>query len=217
MIHLVIAMGVSNSENKLSLVPSAVIVPDDVSPCPSTRLGSGVAAEEAGKLLQWFLGELKGFIVETQFKSGEFRKYAESLGRFLSAMNRVVEDIKPYNRHVAKQLQFAWFVFDSMKEAASRSRKYNFWGRNDHFLVINLIEINVAFLALCNSQGILDRLIFGHEEKLTSYWKLVCQWNESFKQITNVPEETKDLFESERRKAGRTYIVLKSQAAAEAN
>ncbi|KAF8001944.1 hypothetical protein HF325_002909 [Metschnikowia pulcherrima] len=184
-------MGVSNSENKLSLVPSAVTVPDEVSPCPSTRPGSGVAAEEAGKLLQWFLGELKGFIVETQFKSGEFRKYAESLGRFLSAMNRVVEDIKPYNRHVAKQLQFAWFVLDAMKEAASRSRKYNFWGRNDHFLVINLIELNVAFLALCDPQGMLDRLISGHEEKLTSYWKLVCEWNESFKRIANVPGETR--------------------------
>lgn len=213
MIHLVIAMGVSTGARKLSSGPSAVIEPEEVRPCSSTRLGSEVEAEEARKLLQWFLGELKGFIVETQFKSGEFRKYAESLGRFLSAMNRVVEDIKPYNRHVAKQLQFAWYVLDAMKEAASRSRKYNFWGRNDHFLVINLIELNVAFLALCDPQGMLDRLISGHEEKLTSYWKLVCEWNESFKRIANVPGETRDLFESERRKAERTYIVLKSQAA----
>ncbi|KAM9906667.1 hypothetical protein OXX79_001418 [Metschnikowia pulcherrima] len=146
-------MGVSTGERKSSSGPSAVIEPEEVRPCSSTRLGSEVEAEEARKSLQWFLGELKGFILETQFKSGEFRRYAKSLGRFISAMDRVVEDIKPYNRQAGKQLRFAWYVFDSMKDAASRSRKYNFWGRNDHFLVINLIEINVAFLALCDPQA----------------------------------------------------------------
>ncbi|KAM9908901.1 hypothetical protein OXX79_000081 [Metschnikowia pulcherrima] len=161
-----------NSKSESSLAPSSIIEPDDVSPCPSTWFESGVEAEEARKSLQWFLGELKGFIVETQFKSKEFRKYAEGLGSFILAMNSVVDDIKPYNRNLMKQLQFAWFVFDSMKEAAGNSRKYNFWGRTDHFLVINLIEINVAFLALCNSQGVLDRSIYGHEEKLANYWNL---------------------------------------------
>lgn len=189
-----------------SLIPHSKV-------CPECYIDAPIGLEDILDLLGMVQGHLKSFILETQFFYERFEKASGGLGQALGTICNHVVDLEEPDLNIVRQLVFTMYMFDAMNDATKKARKFGYWGKSDQYLVLCLIEVNVAFFALCNSLGFLDRLIVNHEEKLKRYQAQIDRWTDEFGNLKNVSEGIQSAFMKERKKAEHTIKVLKSQVA----
>ncbi|KAM9908031.1 hypothetical protein OXX69_006200 [Metschnikowia pulcherrima] len=181
--------------------------------CPECYIDAPIGSEDILDLLGMVQGHLKSFILETQFFYERFEKASGGLGQALGTIYNHMVDLEEYDLNIVRQLVFTMYMFDAMNDATKKARKFGYWGKSDQYLVLCLIEVNVAFFALCNSSGFLDRSIVNHEEKLKRYQAQIDRWTDEFGNLKNVSEGIQSAFMKERKKAEHTIKVLKSQVA----
>ncbi|KAF8001942.1 hypothetical protein HF325_002907 [Metschnikowia pulcherrima] len=190
----------------ISLIPHTKV-------CPECYIDAPIEVEDILDLLGMVQGHLKSFILETQFFYERFEKASGGLGQALGTIYNHVVVLEEYDLNIVCQLVFTMYMFEAMNDATKNARKFNYWGNSDQYLVLCLIEVNVAFFALCNSLGLLDRRIIEHEEKLKRYQAQIDRWTDEFGNLKNVSEGVQSAFMKERKKAEHTIKVLKSQVA----
>ncbi|KAM9918014.1 hypothetical protein OXX59_008958 [Metschnikowia pulcherrima] len=168
--------------------------------------------DDAQKLLNVFTKQLKGFITETQFKYAQFEVHTRGMTHFLATIRTHVETLDPYNSHIMKQLLFAERMFKAMVMATENASKFNYWGATDHYLVISMIELNVALFALCDSYGSFDNSLHWNIQKLYNFGTQIHQWERDFAQLKSYSTEAFEMFEAERIKAEHMVYILKAQS-----
>ena len=168
--------------------------------------------EDARNLMNVFIKQLKGFIIETQFKYTQFEKHTRGMRHFLATIRTHVETLDPYNSHIMNQLLFAERMFEAMVMATENASKFNYWGTTDHYLVISMIELNVALFALCDSNGLFDNLLELSIQKLYMFENQIHQWKREFGQLKHYSTEAFEMFEDERIKAEHMVYILKGQS-----
>ncbi|KAM9936785.1 hypothetical protein OXX80_003671 [Metschnikowia pulcherrima] len=190
----------------ISLIPHTKI-------CPECYIDAPIEVEDILDLLGMVQGHLKSFILETQFFYERFEKASGGLGQALGTIYNHMVDLGEPDSNIVRRLVFTMYMFEAMNDATKKAEKFDYWGNSDQYLVLCLIEVNVAFFALCNSLGSLDRRIIEHEEKLKRYQAQIDRWADEFGKLKNVSEEIQSAFMKERKKAEHTIKVLKSQVA----
>ncbi|KAM9905995.1 hypothetical protein OXX69_006966 [Metschnikowia pulcherrima] len=189
-----------------SLIPHSKV-------CPECYIDAPIGSEDILDLLGMVQGHIKSFILETQFFYERFEKESGGLGQALGTIYNHVVVLEEYDLNIVRQLVFTMYMFEAMNDATKKARKFDYWGKSDQYLVLCLIEVNVAFFALCNLSGSLDRRIIEHEEKLKRYQAQIDRWTDEFENLKNVSEGIQSAFMKERKKAEHTIKVLKSQVA----
>ncbi|KAM9903764.1 hypothetical protein OXX79_003140 [Metschnikowia pulcherrima] len=188
----------------ISLIPNTKI-------CPECYIDAPIGSEDILDLLGMVQVHLKSFILETQFFYERFETASGGLGQAIDTICNHVVDLEEPDLNIVRQLSFTQYMFDAMNDATTKARKFDYWGNSDQYLVLCLIEVNVAFFALCNSSGFLDRSIIEHEEKLKRYQAQIDRWTDEFGNLKNVSEGIQSAYIKERKKAEHTLKVLKSQ------
>ncbi|KAM9935788.1 hypothetical protein OXX80_004644 [Metschnikowia pulcherrima] len=181
--------------------------------CPECYIDAPIEVEDILDLLGMVQGHLKSFILETQFFYERFEKASGGLGQALGTIYNHMVDLGEPDSNIVRRLVFTMYMFEAMNDATKKAEKFDYWGNSDQYLVLCLIEMNVAFFALCNSSGFLDRRIIEHEEKLKRYQAQIDRWADEFGNLKTVSEGIHSAFMKERKKAEHTIKVLKSQVA----
>ncbi|KAM9919669.1 hypothetical protein OXX59_007777 [Metschnikowia pulcherrima] len=190
----------------ISLIPHTKI-------CLECYIDAPIEVEDILDLLGMAQGHLKSFILETQFFYERFEKASGGLGQALGTVYNHVVDLGEPDSNIVRRLVFTMYMFEAMNDATKKARKFNYWGKSDQYLVLCLIEVNVAFFALCNSSGFLNRSIVNHEEKLKRFQAQIDRWTDEFGKLKNVSEGIQSEFMMEKKKAEHVIFVLIGQVA----
>lgn len=153
------------------------------------------------RALVGFIRLLQSFIIEYQFSAAKFEKVESKLERQLAAIRLVADYPEFFNEKVETMFRFASHMFKVMRFTTEELKKLNFGGSTDEYLLINMLELNVGILGLCDYEGNLDNLIFGNSGKVIRYWKLLNTWGADFDSFNNAPIAIERLFQDQRAKA----------------
>ncbi|KAF7999613.1 hypothetical protein HF325_006289 [Metschnikowia pulcherrima] len=154
------------------------------------------STREAEELIRWFVVQLRGFILKSHFHASSFKVVSRRLFEDLEDIQSLALEALSENFALMGQLWFAKRMYDVMDFAATQlimCEKYTI--TTAVFLLRATIELNVQLWLLFDANGNLDVTIPLYRNLLVGHWRTVCCWDEEFRNLKNVPDHVRRLFE----------------------
>ncbi|KAM9903207.1 hypothetical protein OXX69_008020 [Metschnikowia pulcherrima] len=164
---------------------------------------------EAEESIKWFVVQLRSFISKSHFYASSFKVVSRRLFEDLEDIQSLASEAVSENDTLMGQLWFAKRMYDVMDFAATQlimCEKYTI--TTAVFLLRAMIELNVQLLLLFDANGNLDVTIPSYRNLLVGHWRTVCCWDEEFRNLKNVPDHVRRLFEDSKASVELTIADL---------
>ncbi|KAM9930924.1 hypothetical protein OXX80_009244 [Metschnikowia pulcherrima] len=154
------------------------------------------STREAEESIRWFVVQLRSFISKSHFHASSFKVVSRRLFEDLEDIQSLASEAVSESDTLLGQLWFAKRMYDVMDFAATQlimCEKYTI--TTAVFLLRAMIELNVRLLLMFGANGELDVTITSYRDLLVGHWRTVCCWDEEFRNLKNVPDHVRRLFE----------------------
>ncbi|GEQ71438.1 hypothetical protein JCM33374_g5121 [Metschnikowia sp. JCM 33374] len=166
----------------------------------------------ASYLLERFIRRLRSYIHHDSFDSPRFDSVSMKLGKRLSTIDFMVQNLTPSHEILMTQLQFAENMFNVMSYCTEKLKSFSQNISPGFTLVNKMIELNLRAMSLDNSHGKLDLSIRGHTEKLSLLYCNVVSVTDQFQNLPNKPLRMRFSFGFEAVQTRKTLDSLQGQS-----